>query len=83
MSERLVSYRFKGGNIRFRQYANDPLPKWAIDVRPEPDEAPATPDGVLAYLVEYNRGGKAVVLAGEPFPPTADGYRLIPLVASS
>lgn len=34
----MVSYRFAGGNIRFRQYAKDPLPKWAVDVSNESDE---------------------------------------------
>lgn len=83
MSEERVSYRFKGGDIRFWQYAKDPLPKWAVDVRPEAPEHqfPEVPAGVIAYLVEYSRGGSAIVRAGEPFPPTADSYRITPLVA--
>jgi hypothetical protein len=38
----LVSYRHSGGNcdphdkrdVRFVQYADDPLPEWAVDVTP-------------------------------------------------
>jgi FtsZ-binding cell division protein ZapB len=40
---------------------------------------PVSEGEASAYLIEYSRGGFALVRRGQPCPPTADGYTTTPL----